>query len=72
VIGQEIMTLICTGRGSGWILGKKFYSERVERYWNRLSREAVGSPFLQVFKKCIDIGVCIEGPGLLDMIVIGW
>jgi len=30
--------------GSGWILGKKFCIEKVAKFYNRLSREAVNSP----------------------------
>ncbi|KFR01431.1 hypothetical protein N306_09060, partial [Opisthocomus hoazin] len=33
---------------------KKFYTTRVVRHWNRLSREAVDAPSLEVFKARLD------------------
>ena len=34
---------------------KNFFTERVVKHWNRLSREAVESPSLEVFKKHVDM-----------------
>jgi len=47
-------------RGNGfkrkWILdiSKKFFTMRVVKHWNRLPREAVDAPSLEVFKARLD------------------
>ncbi|KFO57831.1 hypothetical protein N302_12283, partial [Corvus brachyrhynchos] len=34
---------------------KKFFTVRIVRHWNRLAREAVDTPSLEVFKARLDV-----------------
>lgn len=36
---------------------KIFFVERVVEHWNRLSRDAVGLPSLEVSEKCVDVAL---------------
>ncbi|KFU93584.1 hypothetical protein M959_01483, partial [Chaetura pelagica] len=39
-------------------IGKKFFTTRVVRFWNRLPREVVDAPSLDMFKARLDEALC--------------
>ena len=38
-------------------IGKNFFTERVIKHWNRIPREVVESPSLELFKRCVGMAL---------------
>ena len=55
MIGQEAMGTNGNTGGSCLNIRKHFLTVRVTEYWNRLPRELVESPSLEIFKSCLDM-----------------
>ncbi|KFZ60920.1 hypothetical protein N321_12891, partial [Antrostomus carolinensis] len=36
---------------------KNFFTTRIVRHWNRLPKVVVESPSLELFKRCVDVGL---------------
>ena len=36
---------------------KNFFTETLVKHWNRLPREVIESPFLEVFKRCVYVAL---------------
>ena len=63
--GKGLFTRVCSDRTRGnscrvkegrfrLDIGKKFFTMRVVKHWNRLPREAMAAPSLEVFKARLD------------------
>lgn len=48
MIGQVRMAQSSTKGGSDWILGKKIFTVRVVKHWNRLPHKVVDAPSASV------------------------
>ena len=47
---------LCQGRFR-WDIRENFFTKRVIKHWNRLPKEVVESPSLEIFKRCVDMAL---------------
>ena len=55
MIGQEETASSCVRGHLNWLIRKKFFTKRLIKRLNRLPRELVQSPSLQVFESLVDV-----------------
>lgn len=46
-------------------IAKHFFTERVVKYWNRLSKEFISAPHLSVFQKHLGFSLIIQARSLI-------
>lgn len=54
--GQGENALNCA-RGGYIAIRKHFFTKRVTKHWNRLPRDVVGSPSLEMFRGHVDVAL---------------
>jgi len=52
----------------GWDIKKNFFTRRVIKRWNRLPREVVESPSLEIFKRRVDVALANSAKSTINII----
>jgi len=68
-IGREATASSCIRGGLDWILGKISLPKELSDIRNRLSKEVVESPSLEVFKKRVDVALWFSRHGVVGQMV---